>query len=260
MKKRTVNEAILYILNKEQKSLTIKEIYNKIVENNLYEFRAQQPEDIVRKQLRKHCVGLDFPSASDKKYFTIKPDGTFWKKETVIKQKETIQKINTFDDLIERHRKYVIDFKKKQLKQLKELTPAAFEEFSKELMKAYGFKKVEVTQIARDGGLDGFGELKIGLASMKVAFECKRWTNTSVGRPKISQFRGDIQGKYQQGIYFTTSIFTKEAKEASFRAGAVPIILIDGNAIIEMMIEKRFGIEVEEIPIYSNALDLVLPD
>jgi restriction system protein len=127
-------------------------------------------------------------------------------------------------------------------------------------MIAYGFKKMEVTRSSRDGGIDGFGELKIGLASMKVAFECKRWTRNTVGRPQVSQFRGDIQGKFQQGIYFTTSAFSKEAKESSFQPGAVPIILIDGNSIVDLMVEKHFGVDVEEIPVYSNALDLVLSD
>jgi restriction system protein len=108
--------------------------------------------------------------------------------------------------------------------------------------------------------LDGFGELKVGLAKMKVAFECKRWKDISIGRPLISQFRGDIQGKFQQGIFFTTSRFSKEAEEASFQAGAVPIVLIDGLAIIDIMIEKQFGVEVIELPIYTNAIDLILPE
>ncbi|WP_295221300.1 restriction endonuclease [uncultured Chryseobacterium sp.] len=92
---------------------------------------------------------------------------------------------------------------------------------------------------------------------MQVAFECKRWI-TTIGRPKISQFRGDIQGKYQQGIFFTTSKFSPDAKASSLQVGAVPIILIDGNGIIDLMMDKEFGVEKIELPIYSNALDLIL--
>ena len=261
MRKRTINEAILEVFKRVGKPLPLKAIYDKIIEFDLYRFRAQNPEDIVRIQLRKHCAGLDFMSASQKKYFVLNKDGTFWKLEKnqsnpVISKKDSV----SFDDLKERHNKYISDFKKELLNQLKELTPVAFEVFAKELMKAYGFKKMEVTKVSRDGGIDGFGELKIGLATMKVAFECKRWTKKTVGRPQVSQFRGDIQGKYQQGIYFTTSYFTKEAKESSFQNGAVPIILIDGASIVDMMIEKKFGVVVEEMLVYSNALDLVLPD
>jgi restriction system protein len=262
MKNLTINEAILEVLKREGKALFIKDIYNKIIEYDLYRFRAQKPEDIVRIQLRRHCAELDFPTASSLKLFSINKDGAFYKLEKKLKQSipEKKENASTFDDLKELHKRYVQNFKKDLLRQLKELSPSAFEEFGKKLMVAYGFKKMEVTRKSRDGGIDGFGELKIGLASMKVAFECKRWTRNTVGRPQVSQFRGDIQGKYQQGIYFTTSAFSKEAKESSFQAGAVPIILLDGNSIVDLMIEKRFGVDVEEIPVYSNALDLVLSD
>lgn len=44
----------------------------------------------------------------------------------------------------------------------------------------------------------------------------------------------------------------------SIKQGAVPIILIDGKMIVDFMIEKQFGIEHENLPIYINALDQVL--
>lgn len=262
MKNRTINEAILEVFKREGKALLIKDIYEKIIDYDLYRFRAQKPEDILRIQLRRHCAELDFPTASSKKLFSINKDGAFSKLEKRAKNLnlEKKENVSTFDDLKDLHKKYVHNFKKDLLKQLKELSPSAFEEFGEKLMTAYGFKKMEVTRKSRDGGIDGFGELKIGLASMKVAFECKRWTRNTVGRPQVSQFRGDIQGKYQQGIYFTTSTFSKEAKESSFQTGAVPIILLDGFSIVDLMIEKHFGVDVEEIPVYNNALDLVLTD
>lgn len=67
-----------------------------------------------------------------------------------------------------------------------------------------------------------------------------------------------IQGEYEQGIFFTTSSFTKDAMGCSIKHGAVPIILIDGEMIVKFMIEKQFGIEHENLPIYINALDQIL--
>ena len=98
----------------------------------------------------------------------------------------------------------------------------------------------------------------IGLAYMKVAFQCKRWNAGVVARKEIDAFRGAIQGEYEQGIFFTTSSFTKEAMNYSIKQGAVPVILIDGNMIVDFMIEKQFGIEHENLPIYINALDQIL--
>jgi restriction system protein len=93
-----------------------------------------------------------------------------------------------------------------------------------------------------------------------VAFQCKRWNKNTVGRPEIDKFRGAIQGQYEQGLLFTTGSFAAGAEAVSFRPGAVPIILIDGPAIVDMMIEKQFGVQMESLPIYSYALDLALSD
>ena len=261
----TIKSAIIEVLKKENKPLRVKEIYNQIIEDDLYRFKAADPEHIVRTLLRRHSVNIDFPSAKKIKYFVFLADGTFWIKDVPhdkIKEntKKTISKANQqipLSEIIELHKKYITQFKKDTLKQLGEIDPIDFEIFCKHLLSAYGFKNMKVTSKSKDGGIDGFGELKIGLATMEVAFECKRWANT-VGRPKVSQFRGDIQGKYQQGLFFTTSKFSKEAKQISFQPGAVPIILVDGNGIVDLMIEKEFGIEKEDLPIFTNAIDLIL--
>lgn len=266
MKKGTINHSISEILKQEAKPLRVNEIYTRIVEDGLYEFNAANPQHIVRTMLRRHSDNIEFPSASKTKYFVFLKNGTFWLKGVehenlrISSKKKGTKEKETFIGLKRLHDKYLNDFKQSLLIQLKELEPTAFEEFCKRLVVAYGFKNVKVTRAKRDGGIDGYGELKIGLASMKVAFECKRWITNGVGRPKVSQFRGDIQGKFQQGIYFTTSKFSNEAKNISLQSGAVPIILIDGLAIVDLMIDKKFGVEVEELPIYTNALDLILND
>jgi len=53
--------------------------------------------------------------------------------------------------------------------------PSEFEAFATKLLTAYGFGKVKVTNqhTAPDGGIDGNGELKVGLATMRAAFQQK---------------------------------------------------------------------------------------
>lgn len=138
------------------------------------------------------------------------------------------------------------------------MNPYDFELFCKNLLEKYGFHNLVVTQKSRDGGIDGHGRLKIGLAYMNVAFQCKRWGSNKISRKEIDAFRGAVQGEYEQGLFFTTSSFSKEAEESSIKRGAVPIVLIDGDMIVDFMIDKHFGIEYEELPIYINALDNVL--
>jgi len=256
----TIKEAILSVLKEQGQPLELNEVYQLIKEKKLYLFNSESPIQMVRITMRKHCDNLDFPSASKQKFFTLTTDGKYWIKDEKRYKKEIIKKpkLDFIKDLRKTHTNYTQNFKKDILQQLVKLTPKAFENFSKLLLQQYGFRNLHVTRTTRDGGIDGYGELKIGLVYMKVAFECKKWKSTTVGRPKISQFRGDIQGKYQQGIYFTTSKYTKEAKQSSLQTGAVPIILVDGTTIVDMMIKKQFGIEVEELPIYTNALDLII--
>ena len=149
---------------------------------------------------------------------------------------------------------YETQFRSKLLDRLFELTPTQFEHFAKQLLTVYGFVQMTVTAVSRDGGLDGHGLLKVGLARMSVAFQCKRWENT-VHRPEIDKFRGAIQGEYEQGIFFTTSSFSGGAQEASIKKGAVPIILLDGEAIVELMIDKQLGVQRRPLEIYEDQLE-----
>ncbi|MNE75296.1 Restriction endonuclease [compost metagenome] len=56
---------------------------------------------------------------------------------------------------------------------------------------------MELTSRGRDGGIDVRGLLKMGLAEMRVAVQCKRYAeDNKVGRPSVSAFRGDITGDF----------------------------------------------------------------
>ena len=164
----------------------------------------------------------------------------------------------TLSELKRVHQAHTDALKSQVLIGLKKLTPEGFEIFSKKLLEAYGFEEMQVTSISKDGGIDGFGKLKVGLAYMNIAFQSKRWKTTNIHRTEIDRFRGAIQGKYEQGIFFSTSKFSEGSQAASFQPGAVPVIMIDGEGIVDLMIKKNFGIEQEFLPVYSNALDPIL--
>lgn len=150
-------------------------------------------------------------------------------------------------NFIELYEDYKASLRAKLLQSLNDLSPRQFELFARKLLQVYGFVDVEVTAVSADGGIDGYGKLLVGLATMNVAFQCKRW-QASIGRPEVDKFRGAISGEFQQGVFFTTSDFTEDARNASFKRGAVPIILLNGESIVDLMIEKGLG--VERIPLY----------
>lgn len=150
-------------------------------------------------------------------------------------------------NFVELYEDYEASFRSQLLNKLNDLTPRQFELFAPKLLRTYGFVDVKVTSVSSDGGIDGYGKLRLGLATMNVAFQCKRWQG-NVGRPEVDKFRGAIQGEFEQGVFFVTSDFTPQAREASLKRGAVPIILLNGESIVDLMIQK--GIGVERIPLY----------
>jgi restriction system protein len=149
---------------------------------------------------------------------------------------------------LELYEDYEVSFRAGLLDKLQSLTPRQFEQFARKLLATYGFVDVQVTQVSSDGGIDGYGRLRLGLATMNVAFQCKRWEG-NVGRPEVDKFRGAIQGEFEQGVFFTTSDFTPRARDASLKPGAVPVILLNGESIVNLMIEKGLG--VERVPLYA---------
>jgi restriction system protein len=263
MKASTINEAINEVFRKENRALRVKEVFLRIQEDQLYDFNTTTPEQVVRTALRRHSESINFASSSKNKLYVTLADGTYWLKGKSVKEEINLKSFkpdnHDLQTLKDRHLKYTAAFKEYLLSRLKMMKFDAFEKFCRELLIAYGFKDVYVTKRTKDGGIDGYGDLKMGLAFLKVAFECKKYEDKCVGRPQVAQFRGDISGDFHQGIFFTTSKFSKEAKEVSFKTGTIPIILIDGQEIVNIMIEKRLGVEVDDLlPIYSESLDLVI--
>jgi len=131
---------------------------------------------------------------------------------------------------------------------LMNLHPQQFEAFAGKLLESVGFTDVEVTKYVGDGGIDGYGNLEMGVVKVKAAFQARRW-NQNVPRSDVDQFRGAIQGKFDQGIFITTSDFSDEAKKVSSVPGAVPIILINGDRIVNIMLEKGLGVRQEPLTV-----------
>jgi hypothetical protein len=56
----TIKEAIMRVLGTAQYGLTVEEIYNKIVENGLYAFGAQNPKNVVRNIIEYSCENSNY--------------------------------------------------------------------------------------------------------------------------------------------------------------------------------------------------------
>ena len=154
----------------------------------------------------------------------------------------------TLRDLSNRSRD---EAKSRLLAELKQLSPTGFEHFCRELLQQLGFSTMEVTRRSRDGGIDGHGEFRQGAVSIKSAFQAKRWADKTVGSEDIDKLRGAIQGDFDHGVFITTSRFSKPATEASYKKGAITILLLDGEAVTELMLDKGIGVVRQPVYLYE---------
>lgn len=73
----TIVEAIRMVLAAREIPITAREAYAAIIKANLYTFHSNNPIAVVSNQIRRHCKGLDFPSASKTKYFELADNGRY---------------------------------------------------------------------------------------------------------------------------------------------------------------------------------------
>ncbi len=69
--------------------------------------------------------------------------------------------------------------------------------------------------------------------------------------PEIDKLRGAIQGDYDHGVFITTSRFTEGAEKASYKKGAISILLLDGDSVVELMLDRGIGVVKQPLFLYE---------
>ena len=256
-------DAVIEVL-KENGSLTTADVYNKIIERNLYKFNAKNPVNVVNSVIRRHCESLNFPSASVVKYFRI--TGKKGKHDLY----STLDSDESFDDPTSKKSVYSEDnslpeekidqtyllyknsLKTQIIDRILECHPSFFESLVVNLLlkMGYGFdnQSGKVTGKSHDGGIDGvIYEDRLGLS--KIYIQAKRYkSNNKIGVETVNRFVGAMKD-IQKGVFITTSSFTKDAIEYTDDQQQKSLKLIDGNLLAELMIE--YGIGLEKVKTYD---------
>jgi restriction system protein len=131
------------------------------------------------------------------------------------------------------------------LTKIKANSPRFFENLVVDLMVAmgYGGSKADAGRSigqTGDEGVDGIiKEDRLGLDV--IYLQAKKWEGT-VGRPEIQRFVGALHGKRaEKGVFITTGKFSEEA--TSYVGTINPkVILIDGWALANYMIDFNLGV------------------
>jgi len=122
--------------------------------------------------------------------------------------------------------------------------PEFFESLVLDLLHAmgYGTNRTDLQRVggSGDGGIDGIISLdRLGLE--KVYVQAKRWKNP-VGSPEIQTFMGALQlQSASKGVFITTSVFTKDAKDSATRARGT-IVLVDGALLTALMMDHGVAV------------------
>ena len=131
------------------------------------------------------------------------------------------------------------------VEKLSVLSPRGFEVMIARLLSKAGVFQARVTGRSNDGGIDGTGSLVKG-HDVPVVFQAKRYTaGNAVSSSQVRDFRGAVQGRAHSGMFFTTSSFTKSAREEAERTQAVGLYLFDGAQLATWIKELGIGVKVE---------------
>jgi len=139
--------------------------------------------------------------------------------------------------------------KRELIDRVLEQSPEFFERLVVALLSAmgYGNEGTLAKAVGRvgDGGIDGLiHQDKLGLDVVYV--QAKRYqASATVGRPELQAFVGALAGVgAQKGVFVTTSKFSPHAL-SFIQTVHQRIILIDGDRLVELMIEHGVGVRLK---------------
>jgi len=199
-------------------------------------------DSTIKDTLRRRIINLVERglAARDGNTFDITPQGSSYAAATWRAMgephREVLQAINSYNakqtDLLR--------------ERLGEMPPQHFEILVGDLLEAMGYEDVAVVGQSGDRGVDVVGTVQVGITTIREVVQVKRH-KSNINRKVVDQLRGALP--YHQairGTLITTSRFSSGCAEAALYPGAAPITLIDGDRLIELLIEHEIAVTRRE--------------
>lgn len=133
-----------------------------------------------------------------------------------------------------------------------EMDPTQFEYLAGDLLKELGYENIQVLGKSGDKGVDLRAELTMGgITSVKTVVQVKRWrAGNNVSGSVIAQLRGSAEVD-QRGLVITTSDFTRDGVAEASAPNKMPVALVNGDKLLDLMIKHGVGVRKQEVPVYS---------
>lgn len=142
------------------------------------------------------------------------------------------------------------------LAKLLAMEPGQFEILVSELLSELGYESVKVTGRTGDRGIDISAVLTMGgITSVKTVVQVKKYKpDNKIAGKVITQLRGSAQVD-QRGLVITTSDFTKEGTLEASAPNKMPVALVNGDKLLDLLFEKEIGVKKEMMPVFSLDAD-----
>lgn len=149
----------------------------------------------------------------------------------------------------------ITEFNKDQRENLREqlqiLHPYRFEHLVRDLLEAMGYEDVVVTKESGDKGVDVVATVQFGITTITEVVQVKRH-QANIQRSTLDQLRGALPyHKAIRGTLITVGGFSKGCTEAALYPGAAPIGLIDGEKLLDLLIDHEIGIRKRDATLYE---------
>src|SRR5438874_12662660 len=92
---------------------------------------------------------------------------------------------------------------------------------------------------------------QFGITTINEVIQVKRH-RANIQRTVLDMLRGSLHRfKAQKGTIITTGDFGKGAKDAAFEMGAAPITLINGDTLIDLLIQHEIGVKKKPVEYFE---------
>ncbi len=221
------------ILENSNKPLPAREIVELALAEGLIKTEGKTPEATMAAQLY-----MDIRDNPKSEFMKVSA-GTF----ALVDGKDTF----SGEQHVARHNQQV----REQLKQqLHEMDPGHFESLIAALLDKIGFEDVDVVGGTSDGGIDVTAALTVGgITNVRTVIQAKRYKN-NVSSKVIRELRGSAELTLR-GLVITTAGFTKDAIEEAEQPNKMPITLVDGEKLLDLLIRHQVGVKKANVDILS---------
>ncbi len=235
-KKISFKKAAIRILERTDKPMTAAEITKMAIEENLIDSSGETPHATMAAQ-----IYVDINKDKNSQFRKV-GRGLF-----TLKKKSDVP--NSPLLIIENQN----ELTKQRLKELlHSMDPFQFEYLAADLLQKIGYENVTVTKRSGDKGIDVIANLTVGgITNVKTVIQVKRYAaSNKINGAVITQLRGSAEVD-QRGLVITTSDFTKDGIDEAQAPNKMPVSLVNGDKLIQLLIKYGVGVKKEELFVLS---------